>query len=109
MKLKEKKTAGNTMVVSAMAITTATLSCEEACIPPVTVAKSDKLDAGNPPLLSCASKKYVCINSTNNKKSCTSSLLQEQTRVCYDICDLSRTYMFRSGQRNEADPSSASC
>ena len=95
MKLNKKKITGNSMVVNAVATTTTTttttaLSGEEVCVPPVTVAESDKFDAGNLSLSSCASKKHVCINSNNKEKTFTSTSssaysFQKQTGVCYDI------------------------
>merc|ERR1712161_29853 len=100
------------MVVSTVATTTeaVTVSGAEVCVPPVQVAKSDKLDAGDLPLSSCTSKKHVCINSNNKEKSSTSSSsssFQEETGVCYDIWDLPQTYMVRGGPRNEAAPSTS--
>ena len=110
VQLSKKEGAGTTMVVNAIVTTAEAVSGEEVCVPPITDAKSDKLDAGNLPMSSCASKKHVCINSNNKKKynkSTSSSSFQEQTGVCYDIWALPQTYMVRGRPRNEAVPSTS--
>ena len=106
-KLYKEEGAGTYTVVTAVSTTDEAVSREEVCVPPVPVAKSNKLDAGDLPLSSCASKKHVCINTNNKEKCNTSSSFQQETGVCYDIWVLPEMYMDRGSPRNEAAPNTS--
>jgi hypothetical protein len=68
---------------------------KEKCVPPITVSKTSKIDAGKIPLSSCSSsKKQICI-STNNMKNDHSSI-EQKTGVCTDINDVPTTNWGRS-------------
>jgi surface protein len=86
---------------------TSTSGGKEECVPPVTVNKSSKLDAGNLPLSSCSSsKKQICIsknnsNSSKHVKKSTSSIVKK-TGICTDINDVPIAYW------DDSDPSASS-
>jgi hypothetical protein len=69
---------------------------KEECVPPVTVSKTSKLDAGNLPLSSCSSsKKQICINvsSSNDDMNNSSSSIEEKKHgVCTDINNVPTAY-----------------
>jgi hypothetical protein len=68
---------------------------KEECVPPVTVSKTSKLDAGKLPLSSCSSsKKQICINNNDNSinKMISSSSIGKKTGICTDIKDVPTTY-----------------
>jgi surface protein len=76
---------------------TSTSGDKEECVPPVTVNKNIKLDAGNLPLSSCSSsKKQICINknssSSSNYMKKSSSSIEKKTGVCTDINDVPNAY-----------------
>jgi hypothetical protein len=63
-------------------------SSKEECSPPVTVSKTNKIDAGNLPLSSCSSSKMqICL-----KNVMKSSSSMEKTGVCTDINNVPISY-----------------
>jgi surface protein len=75
-------------------------SNKEECSPPVTVSKSNKIDAGNLPLSSCSSlKKQICIIKNVMKSS---SSIEKKTGFCTNINDVPIAYW------DTSDPSASS-
>jgi surface protein len=92
---------------------TPTSGDNEECVPPVTVNKNIKLDAGNLPLSSCSSsKKQICINKNSSSSSSnylkkSSSSIEKKTGVCTDINDVPNAYWGVSNPTDSSDiPSS---